>query len=323
MNSMRGDSFVNNNCYYSGLPYSDTLKHYGIKGQKWGVRRYQNADGTLTDEGRKRYRATAKSTSDYAKQTINGRVEGIKNAPRRLAQGIARGVKNKLAEKFPFMLNDEEISRYTDRMRLENQYQNARADKRMAKQRGQKDSFVSSLAKDVVRDAIKDSTRKVVNKAVDRALETKQEKQLRESKNQMQIYDNVAKSMVNRVNSQLSEDEADNISDLRELMNKQAKAMSIAKKLTALENKEAGTSSPADILKRKRYEQKLEKLNKESESITSRAEDRIKRLKETKDFIDTQKHSVYGSNSEKGGKSGLSDQDINRIIEKLKNMDSD
>lgn len=32
-----------------------TLAHHGIKGQKWGVRRFQNADGTLTDKGRKRY----------------------------------------------------------------------------------------------------------------------------------------------------------------------------------------------------------------------------------------------------------------------------
>ena len=33
----------------------DELVHYGIKGQKWGVRRYQNKDGSLTPAGKKRY----------------------------------------------------------------------------------------------------------------------------------------------------------------------------------------------------------------------------------------------------------------------------
>lgn len=33
----------------------DEIKHHGIKGQKWGVRRYQNEDGTLTNAGKKRY----------------------------------------------------------------------------------------------------------------------------------------------------------------------------------------------------------------------------------------------------------------------------
>lgn len=31
------------------------LAHHGIKGQKWGIRRFQNPDGTLTSEGRSRY----------------------------------------------------------------------------------------------------------------------------------------------------------------------------------------------------------------------------------------------------------------------------
>jgi hypothetical protein len=35
--------------------YSNYLQHVGIKGMKWGVRRYQNADGTLTPAGKKRY----------------------------------------------------------------------------------------------------------------------------------------------------------------------------------------------------------------------------------------------------------------------------
>ena len=34
----------------------DFLEHHGIKNQKWGIRRYQNPDGSLTEEGRKRYK---------------------------------------------------------------------------------------------------------------------------------------------------------------------------------------------------------------------------------------------------------------------------
>lgn len=38
-----------------GLYEQHYLKHYGVKGMKWGVRQYQNEDGTLTDEGKKHY----------------------------------------------------------------------------------------------------------------------------------------------------------------------------------------------------------------------------------------------------------------------------
>lgn len=37
------------------MMYYNELCHYGIKGQKWGVRRFQNKDGTLTSKGKKRY----------------------------------------------------------------------------------------------------------------------------------------------------------------------------------------------------------------------------------------------------------------------------
>lgn len=38
--------------------YSDELYHHGIKGQRWGIRRFQKKDGTLTNAGKKRYSDT-------------------------------------------------------------------------------------------------------------------------------------------------------------------------------------------------------------------------------------------------------------------------
>lgn len=37
------------------MPYNNELYHYGVKGQKWHQRRYQNYDGSLTPAGKARY----------------------------------------------------------------------------------------------------------------------------------------------------------------------------------------------------------------------------------------------------------------------------
>ena len=51
------------------------LYHHGIKGMKWGVRRYQNPDGTLTAEGIRRYGATGADYLDAKKNKKNAQKE--------------------------------------------------------------------------------------------------------------------------------------------------------------------------------------------------------------------------------------------------------
>ena len=59
------------------------LIHHGIKGQKWGVRRYQNHDGSLTPEGVARYRSLVTKEGYYTQKALD---EGF---DRKVEKGIS------------------------------------------------------------------------------------------------------------------------------------------------------------------------------------------------------------------------------------------
>lgn len=58
------------------------LEHHGVKGQKWGIRRYQNEDGTFTAEGKKRYGidSNGKMSKEGAKLWDHDRRSAVKDA---------------------------------------------------------------------------------------------------------------------------------------------------------------------------------------------------------------------------------------------------
>ena len=116
------------------------LFHTGVKGMKWGVRRYQNKDGSLTPLGKKRYakelakleaekkrihqqELTAKKLKklEDMRKDLDERKKALKpdDAPEPAKQQKAQHApqKQKLSE-----LSNEEIQAKIDRMNLENRY---------------------------------------------------------------------------------------------------------------------------------------------------------------------------------------------------------
>lgn len=63
------------------------MEHSGIKGMKWGVRRYQNPDGSLTDEGRRRYGYGKEASRLMTKNTASVLKKGIK-----IGAGVQGGI---------------------------------------------------------------------------------------------------------------------------------------------------------------------------------------------------------------------------------------
>lgn len=54
---------------------TDELCHYGIKGMRWGVRRFQNKDGSLTPSGKKRHNQKQKTKSNHRERLEEAYVE--------------------------------------------------------------------------------------------------------------------------------------------------------------------------------------------------------------------------------------------------------
>ena len=97
---------------------ADELKHYGIKGMKWGVRRFQNKDGSLTADGRKRY--GSEDLKSMQKQVNQGKnvVEGVKKTRAKAAE---KQTEKKIRDDLSKM-SDQELRDIVKRLNMEERY---------------------------------------------------------------------------------------------------------------------------------------------------------------------------------------------------------
>lgn len=129
--------------YVAGSPCSDELYHHGILGQKWGVRRYQNKDGSLTTAGRARYNV--------------GETKGArtKRAVKEAAKNATDYVKRRTKMKHPSLMTDEELRNYTQRLIAEKNYSDALARAQSSTGFGRAEKFVGDIVTAIPKAAAK------------------------------------------------------------------------------------------------------------------------------------------------------------------------
>lgn len=145
------------------------LSHHGILNQKWGIRRFQNSDGTLTATGKVRYgrkmTAQRKAAARKAAQTKKRNAEAkAKEAAKREADeraGRPRDVST---------MSDQEIRDFLSRKDLEKRYLAEVTPKQVEKGQSAAQKYLSKFGDTLANKLVEGTAKLVVTKILDATL---------------------------------------------------------------------------------------------------------------------------------------------------------
>lgn len=127
----------------------DELMHWGIKGMKWGVRRFQNKDGSLTPAGEKRRAKLEAKIEKLGGKKSGGSSEDKADAPRKKSASD---------------MSDDELAKAINRARMEDAYRQLRPEP-------VKESFAKKFVNDAVKPAMINSGRKFLENGISKLAE--------------------------------------------------------------------------------------------------------------------------------------------------------
>lgn len=150
------------------------LRHWGIRGMKWGVRRYQNKDGSLTPAGKKRYDKEMAKAKEEAKvlksrQRTQAKIDKL-NALKKSNEDLKNELDGKTAKpqkakkssgKSVKEMSNEELKAVIDRLDLEKRYKDLNPE-----QTSKGKSFVNRIIDKVIAPSAEEIGKQLVKSAI-------------------------------------------------------------------------------------------------------------------------------------------------------------